>query len=100
MDPEKLYYDLKIGELSTSAKTIFNLVPKGTIPSNISLPSFMTLKGTARGTTKIVNTNFNFTSTLGNAKILADVNITQKNRELYDIHANLQNLQIGKIIQN
>ena len=100
MDPEKLYYDLKIGELSTSAKTIFNLVPKGTIPSNFSLPSFMTLKGTARGTTKIVNTNFNFTSTLGNAKILADVNMTQKNRELYDIHANLQNLQIGKIIQN
>lgn len=100
MDSDNLFYDLKIGELSTSAKTIFNLVPRGTIPSNISLPSFITVKGRAKGTTKIVNTNLALTSTLGNAKILADVNMRQKNRELYDIKADLQNLQIGKIIQN
>lgn len=100
MNPENLYYDLKIAELSSSARTIFNLVPKNTIPSNISLPSHMSIKGTAKGTTKVVNANLNLYSTLGNAAVVAKVDMRRKNRELYDVKANLQGLQIGKIIQN
>ncbi|TDX86531.1 translocation/assembly module TamB domain-containing protein [Epilithonimonas xixisoli] len=100
MNPDQLYYDLKIGELASSGKTIFNLVPKGTIPSNISLPSHFSIKGFAKGTTKVVNTNLNLHSTLGNAGISAQVDMRRKNRELYDVKANLQNLQIGKMIQN
>ncbi len=100
INPDQLYYDLKIGELASSGKTIFNLVPKGTIPSNISLPSHFSIKGFAKGTTKVVNTNLSLYSTLGNAGIKANVDMRRKNRELYDVKANLQNLQIGKIIQN
>jgi len=100
MNPENLYYDLKIGELSTTGRTVFNLVPKGTIPSNISLPSHFSIKGNAKGTTKMVNTNLNLYSTLGNASVTADVDMRRKNRELYNVKANLQGLQIGKIIQN
>ena len=100
MDPKNLYYDLKIGELTSSAKTIFNLVPKNTIPSNISLPSIFKLAGTAKGTTEIVNTNLKMTSSLGNAAINASVNMKVKGTERYDVVANLQNLQIGQIIQN
>lgn len=100
MNPENLYYDLKIAELSSSARTIFNLVPKNTIPSNISLPSHMSIKGTAKGTTKVVDANINLYSTLGNASVNAKVDMRRKNRELYDVKANLQGLQIGKIIQN
>lgn len=100
MNPNQLYYDLKIAEVSSSAKTIFNLVPKNIIPKNISLPSFFTIKGIAKGTTKVVNTNLKLTSTLGNAGIIAKVDMRRKNHELYDVKANLQNLQIGKIIQN
>lgn len=100
MNPDNLYYDLKIGELASSGSTIFNLVPKGTIPSNISLPSHFSIKGFAKGTTKVVNTNLSLYSTLGNAGIKAQVDMRRKNRELYDVKANLQNLQIGKIIQN
>jgi len=100
MNPDQLYYDLRIAELSSSAKTIFNLVPKNTIPSNISLPSHMSIKGTAKGTTKVVNTNLNLYSTLGNAAVVAQVDMRKKNHELYDVKANLQGLQIGKIIQN
>ncbi|OBS14393.1 cell envelope biogenesis protein AsmA [Elizabethkingia miricola] len=100
MNPDKLYYDLKIGELSSSDKTIYNLVPKNTIPSNISLPSFFSVKGIAKGTTKNVNTNLNLTSAFGNAEIIAQVDMRRKNHELYDVNANLHNLQIGKIIQN
>ena len=100
MDPNNIYYDLKVQELSSSAKTIYNLVPKNTIPSNISLPSFIKVVGSAKGTTQIVNTNLKITSTLGNAGIQASVNMKQKNQERYNVLANLQNLQIGKIIQN
>ncbi|MCL1666865.1 translocation/assembly module TamB domain-containing protein [Elizabethkingia ursingii] len=100
MKPDQLYYDLKIGELSSSDKTIFNLVPKNTIPSNISLPSFFSVKGMAKGTTKNVNTNLNLTSTLGNAEVIAQVDMRRKNHELYDVKAEIHNLQIGKIIQN
>lgn len=100
MDPKNLYYDLNVRELSSSAKTIFNLVPKNTIPGNISLPSYFKIVGTAKGTTQIVNTNLKLTSTLGNAAVRASVDMKRKNAERYDVIANLQNLQIGKIIQN
>ncbi|WP_326980941.1 translocation/assembly module TamB domain-containing protein [Chryseobacterium sp. MYb264] len=100
MNPENLYYDLRIAEFSSSAKTIFNLVPKNTIPSNISLPSNFSIKGTAKGTTKVVDTNLNLYSTLGNASLIAQVDMRRKNHELYDVKANLQAIQVGKIIQN
>ncbi len=100
MNPDQLYYDLKIAEVSSSGKTIFNLVPKNTIPKNISLPSFFTIRGKAKGTTKIVDANLRLTSTLGNAAVIAKADLRRKNRETFDVKANLQNLQIGKIIQN
>ncbi|AZA80709.1 cell envelope biogenesis protein AsmA [Chryseobacterium lactis] len=100
MNPDQLYYDLRIGELSSNAKTIFNLVPKNTIPSNISLPSNFSIKGNAKGTTKMVTTDLNLYSTLGNAAIVANVDMRRKNHELYDVKANLQGIQVGKIIQN
>ena len=98
--PEQLYYDLKIGNFGASAKTVFNLVPPGTIPSNISLPSHFSLSGVAKGTTELIDTNLKLVSTLGNAGIDAVLDLRQKNAEKYDVTANLQNLQIGKIIQN
>lgn len=100
MNPDQLYYDLRIGEFSSNAQTIFNLVPKNTIPSTISLPSHFSIKGNAKGTTKVVDTDLNFYSTLGNAAVITKVDMRRKNHELYDIKANLQGIQIGKIIQN
>lgn len=100
MNPDQLYYDLNVAELSTASKTIYNLVPKNTIPNNITLPSFITIRGTAKGTTQIFDTNLRLTSTLGNAAVIAKADIRRKNRETFDVKANLQSLQIGKIIQN
>ncbi|SHK57147.1 translocation/assembly module TamB domain-containing protein [Epilithonimonas mollis] len=100
MNPDQLYYDLRIGELASSGHTIFNLVPKGTIPSNISLPTHFSIKGFAKGTTKVVNTNLNLFSTLGNAGIIAKLDMRRKNNETFDVKANLQNLKVGKFIQN
>lgn len=99
-NPDHIYYDLNIGELSSSSKTIYNLVSPNTIPSNISLPSFFTIKGKAKGTTEIIDADLKLNSTLGNAAVLAQLDMSSKNRETYDVKANLQDLQIGKIIQN
>ncbi|RMZ58208.1 translocation/assembly module TamB [Chryseobacterium nematophagum] len=100
MNTDQLYYDLKIDELSSTGKTIFNLIPKNTIPSTISLPSHFSIKGNAKGTTKVIDTDLNLYSTLGNASVLAQVDMRRALHELYDIKANLQGLQIGQIIQN
>ncbi|WP_312340972.1 translocation/assembly module TamB domain-containing protein [Chryseobacterium binzhouense] len=99
-NPDQLYYDLNVAELSTASKTIYNIVPKNTIPNNITLPSFLTIRGTAKGTTQVVDTNLRLTSTLGNAAVIAKADLRRKNRETFDVKANLQSLQIGKIIQN
>lgn len=98
--PDRLYYDLKIGELSTASSTLYKLLPKNTIPKNITLPSYLSVNGVAQGTTQVVNTNLKLKSTLGNAGIAAKVDLRRKNRELYNIKADLHNLQIGTIIQN
>ncbi len=100
MNPEQLYYDLRIGELASSGRTIFNLVPKGTIPSNIAMPAHFSIKGYAKGTTKVINTDLNLYSTLGNAAVNAKLDMRRKNQETFDVKANLQNLNIGKLIQN
>ncbi len=100
MNPKNLAFDLNIREFSSSAKTIFNLVPKNTIPPTISLPSQFKITGTAKGSTEVVNANLKLSSTLGNAAIKAAVDMRKKNAERYDIFANLQNLQVGKIIEN
>src|SRR5690606_31316963 len=99
-NPENIYYDLNIDEFSSSAKTVYNLVPPNAIPSNITLPSSFTIKGKAKGTTEIINTDLKLNSTLGNAAVLAQLDMSRKNREIYDVKANLRDLQIGNIIQN
>lgn len=99
-NPENIYYDLNISELSSSTKTIYNLVPPNTIPSNISLPSSFTLRGKAKGTIEIIDADLKLNSTLGNAAVLAKLDMSRENREMYDVKANLRDLQIGKIIQN
>ena len=98
--PEKLLYDLKIANLSSSSATIYKLVPKNTIPSNITLPKTFSVSGLAKGSTKVIDTNLNIKTSDGNAKIAALVNMAVKNRETYNVRANLQGLNIGKIIQN
>src|SRR5690606_34806020 len=67
---------------------------------NISLPSFFTIRGKAKGTTQLIDTNLKVTSTLGNANILANLDMRRNNRELYEVEAKLKDFQIGKILQN
>lgn len=99
-DPDRLYYDLNIKELAASSKTIYNLVPKGTLPNTIHLPSQIQIQGTAKGTSQIIQTKLKIKTSLGNADLDGDVNLTRENHETYTLQADLKNLQMGKIINN
>ncbi|WP_413533229.1 translocation/assembly module TamB domain-containing protein [Empedobacter brevis] len=100
MNPKKLFYDLNIKNFSTSSKTIYNLVPKNTIPNTIRIPSKLTVKGKAKGTTEAINTQLAINSTLGNVKIDAIVDMQKKDAEKYVVKADVQNLDVGTLISN
>ena len=100
MNPTKLFYDLNIKNFSTSSKTIYNLVPKNTIPNYIRIPSKLSVKGKAKGTTKLINTQLTINSTLGNAKIDAIVDMLKKDAEKYNVKAEVQHLDVGTLISN
>ena len=100
MNPTKLFYDLNIKNFYTSSKTIYNLVPKNTIPNYIRIPSKLSVKGKAKGTTKLINTQLTINSTLGNAKIDAIVDMLKKDAEKYNVKAEVQHLDVGTLISN
>lgn len=100
MKPDRLHYDLRIGELSSDAYTIKKMIPKGSMPSNINLPEYLRISGIAKGTTQVVTADLKMISTLGDADLYANVDLRKENREHYDVKAYLKNLHIGKIIQN
>lgn len=100
MNPDKLYYDLAIKNFSTSSKTIYSLVPKNTIPSTIRIPSKLSVNGKAKGSTTVVNTQLNLTSTLGDANLDANIDMRKKDAEKYSIKADLKNLDVGTLISN
>jgi hypothetical protein len=99
-DVNKAYFDLNIKNFQSGAKDIAQVVPRGTIPNSIQLPSQFTTKGTFKGTFNNFNTNLNLTSTLGNAKVKARFDNRIKNREKYDTQTQLDNFNLGKFIKN
>lgn len=100
MNPDYLAYDLNIGNLSGSSKTLQNILPLNTIPNNIRVPDKFWLNGTAKGNTEIVDANLHVNSTDGNADVLAQLDLRNKGIEKYDINTHLTDLNIGKILKN
>ncbi|HEX8607676.1 MAG TPA: translocation/assembly module TamB, partial [Pedobacter sp.] len=70
-DVEKAYFDLTINDFRTTRSDIVRLVPKGTIPPNVSIPENMNLKGTFKGSMKNFNTKMNLRSSYGAIDLVA-----------------------------
>ena len=64
----RLYADLDIQDFHTTRADILSLAPKGSIPSNISIPPTLAVSGTFRGrpTTLAFDTNLKLRSAYGN----------------------------------
>ncbi len=99
-DVTKAYFDLNIRDFRTTSKDVNGLVPKGTIPPSIQLPSSLALKGTFKGSIDNFNTNLALNSSFGNAKVRGSFDQRIKNREKYNAVAELDNFDIGKLIKN
>lgn len=99
-DVNKAYFDLNIKQLRSTARDIKKLLPAGTIPANINIPSSIAVKGRFKGGINNFNTNLNLTSSYGNAKIAATFDQRVKGRERYDADVNINDFNVGRLISN
>jgi hypothetical protein len=97
-DVEKAYFDLTINDFRTSSRDIARLVPKGTIPPNVSIPANMNLKGTFKGTMKNFNTKMNLRSSYGAVDLVAAMKSgKRKGSETYSANIKANNLNVGAL---
>ncbi|MFE3848664.1 translocation/assembly module TamB domain-containing protein [Flavobacterium sp. LB3P45] len=99
-DVNKAYFDLNIKDLQSGSKDFNGILPPGTIPNSIQLPSKLSAVGTFKGTIANFNTNMDLVSSFGNAKIKGAYDRSIKNRDKYDAQVELTNFELGKFIKN
>ncbi|MBB3968612.1 translocation/assembly module TamB domain-containing protein [Mucilaginibacter phyllosphaerae] len=97
-DVEKAYFDLNINDFRTTRNDIARLVPKGTIPPNVSIPENMNLKGTFKGGIKTFNTNMALRSSYGAVDLVAAMKSGKhKGSETYTANIKANNLNVGAL---
>ncbi len=99
-DSDKTYYNLNIKNLESTAKDLYRLAPKNSIPGNIQIPEKFSTKGQFKGTIKNFNTNLIVASSSGNAKIKGGLDRRYKDREKYDFNVLLDNFDLGRLMKN
>lgn len=98
-DAKKVYADLTIKNISSSATDLRNILPKGSIPSNITLPARMTLTGKLTGSTRSLTTNLQLNSSLGSAGIKGKAsNLLDTNNISYDVVVNTRSIDLQKLL--
>lgn len=99
----RLYVDLDIQKFSTTRADLLSVLPKGTLPPNISLPPTLALSGTFRGrpTTLAFDTNLKLRSTYGNVAFSGKLGAKQANGQqpLVGTFA-VQNFDAGKLLKD
>ncbi|MCC3153749.1 translocation/assembly module TamB domain-containing protein [Hymenobacter sp. BT770] len=105
----RLYADLDIQQFSTTEADIRSLAPKGSIPTNISIPPSLAVSGTFRGrpTTLQFNTNLQLRSTYGDMAFSGNLGAAQANGRQpvvgtfatkgFDFGRLLKNPQLGRV---
>jgi hypothetical protein len=99
-DIDKMYFDLNIKKIQSTAKDIYSFAPKNSIPNSIQIPNQFAAKGTFKGMVNNFNTNLNVNSSFGNAKIKATFDQRKKNQEKYNAQTEFDNFDLGKLIKN
>jgi len=98
-DVNKMRLELNFRELTSTAADLKNILPAGTIPSNITLPERFTLKGTIDGLTNNFRANLKLATSLGNADIRAAYDASAgKGREKYDATVKTYAFDAGRLI--
>jgi translocation and assembly module TamB len=99
----RLYTDIDLQRFSTTRADLLSLVPKGTIPNNISIPPTLSLSGTFKGrpTTLAFDTNLKLRSTYGDVAFSGKLGAAQASgkQPLVGTFA-VQNFDAGKLLKD
>ena len=99
-DVNKAYFDVNIADLSTSRADISKLVAANMIPSSLSIPENLNLKGSFKGSMKSFNTKtLQLRSSYGAADLEASMNGSRKGHETYSANIKTNNLNVGALIR-
>ena len=96
----KSYFDLNIADFNTSNADVAKLVSPGMVPSSVSIPANLNLKGTFKGSTTNFATKMALRSTYG----ALDLNATMKNGSsktgaTYTANIKANDLNVGAFIK-
>ncbi|WP_432713583.1 translocation/assembly module TamB domain-containing protein, partial [Pedobacter sp.] len=97
-DVDKTFLDLNIKRFSMTKADLLVVIPKNTLPSNITLPNAINANGKFKGSLTNFNTGFNINTDMGSAKLLASMK-GAKGRENYNANINLNNFNMGRLLQ-
>ena len=99
----RLFVDIDIQKFNSSRADLLSILPKGTLPDNISLPPTLSLSGTFRGrpTTLAFDTNLKLRSTYGNVAFNGQLGAARANGQqpLVGTFA-VQNFDAGKLLKD
>ncbi|NML22463.1 translocation/assembly module TamB [Pseudoflavitalea sp. G-6-1-2] len=99
-DIKKLQSNLVIRELSSSDKDIISILPKNTLPSNITLPASMQLSGSFAGTYQRMRTDLKLRTSLGSAAVKGTVQYPDDASRLqYDLNLSTQSLDLQRLLK-
>ncbi|MFI5161578.1 MAG: translocation/assembly module TamB domain-containing protein [Sphingobacteriales bacterium] len=97
-DISKTYADLNIDDLNTSRSDISKLVAANMIPSSVSIPENLNLKGSFKGSMKNFNTKMTLRSSVGAVDINAMMKSgKRKGSEVYSANIKTNNLNVGAL---
>ncbi|WP_121810008.1 translocation/assembly module TamB domain-containing protein [Mucilaginibacter kameinonensis] len=97
-DVNKATFDVNIVDFSTSRSDIDKLAPAGSIPSNVSIPEKMTLKGNFKGSMYTFNTKMGLRSSYGAVDLVAALkNGQNKNAATYTANIKVNELNVGAL---
>ncbi|WP_276483792.1 translocation/assembly module TamB domain-containing protein [Paraflavitalea pollutisoli] len=99
-DMKKLQANLTIRDISSSARDVNSLLPKGTIPNNITIPSQFNLSGKIAGNEKNLQTDLVINTTLGTATLKGNVQNPADSINLgYDLVLTAQSFDLKTLLK-
>lgn len=100
-DINKLSTSLTVTRLTTTKSDILSLLPKNTLPANISLPNRIDVNGTVAGNMRSMKTDLDIRTDVGSASIDGTFgNLTVPANFEYNANITTRSLNLGKILQN
>jgi hypothetical protein len=95
---DKTVLDLNIKRFALTKSDLLVVIPKKSLPANITLPNTINANGKFKGSMYNFNTGFNVNTDMGSANLMAKMS-GPKGKESYTASVNLNNFNVGRLLQ-